>query len=351
MLVTLTSRKSVKLLYFNKQFLDSLKNRINHDNIEILKQLQSLAKKQGDASFEHDTLDLQKKIEKIIREKHEAELVASKAHDAKVKAEKRAEKAEKEVEVEKKEKEVVVAQVKTVTNAYEEEKKRNLFLSQLQSQDRDKEIIENFMHHIIGYAGAHKQKIKTTLSRIENGKYSDIEQVRPVLIELLGGIEKILETSKFATLANFRLDSGQITSDLTEFISGYLKDIAPHYQDKIKLVPPTSSIRFEVTFSPIEFGIVLSNLISNSLKAKASQIIFSSVVKNGIYELHITDNGEGLDSQIIEPDRIFEKGFTRTSGSGLGLYFCKQSIEKMNGSITVEPLNNHGLSIKLRISK
>ena len=39
---------------------------------------------------------------------------------------------------------------------------------------------------------------------------------------------------------------------------------------------------------------------------------------------------------ISEPERIFYEGYTtKTSGSGLGLWICKKSIEEMGGDLSL----------------
>ena len=50
----------------------------------------------------------------------------------------------------------------------------------------------------------------------------------------------------------------------------------------------------------------------------------------------IYDAGAGLSSTIQNPDSIFEKGITTTSGSGLGLYNVYRLITKeMGGNISI----------------
>ena len=51
--------------------------------------------------------------------------------------------------------------------------------------------------------------------------------------------------------------------------------------------------------------------------------------------LKISDNGPGIDQQIIE--KIFEPFYTtRESGTGLGLAIVKQLVESHGGEISVE---------------
>ena len=77
-------------------------------------------------------------------------------------------------------------------------------------------------------------------------------------------------------------------------------------------------------FNPMEMGLIIENLASNSRKAHASRMTISMDVSQDGRTLTIVfgDNGDGL-AEGFPPERIFEKGFSRTNGSGLGLYTCK----------------------------
>ncbi|MCI5142818.1 MAG: ATP-binding protein, partial [Candidatus Electrothrix sp. ATG1] len=163
--------------------------------------------------------------------------------------------------------------------------------------------------------------------------------------------EKIISTSRFATTANFRLDSSMIKADLNSFMKEYLEKIAVSYNTRIGIDTNIESKKFEIKFNPIEMGMVLENFIGNSKKARASNVTFSSLLKERVLNITIEDNGNGLDKQIKEKDRIFEKGFTRTSGSGLGLYFCRNQIESLGGDLNLSANQpKRGISFTIRIA-
>lgn len=67
----------------------------------------------------------------------------------------------------------------------------------------------------------------------------------------------------------------------------------------------------------------------------------------------VSDDGNGLSKQAIEePSKIFEKGFTTTDGSGLGLFHIKHVLDGMKGDISVvSNPNARGLSFKVRLTK
>jgi len=100
--------------------------------------------------------------------------------------------------------------------------------------------------------------------------------------------------------------------------------------------------------------LVLRNLVSNSIKFTP---------KNGLVEvgmrpdvpnlsLYIKDTGIGMSQDVIH--KLFKsnvhtstRGTENEKGTGLGLKLCKEFIEKMNGSITVESHPGHGTTFTI----
>ena len=131
-----------------------------------------------------------------------------------------------------------------------------------------------------------------------------------------------------------------------------MKKIATAYNSRIDIVTKLDTQIFELKFNPIEIGMVLENFISNAKKARAMTITFTSIVKYNVLKLIVKDDGKGINKQIIEKKRIFEKGFTRTDGSGLGLYFCKNQIESLGGELKLSEMQpKQGLSFTIKVAK
>ena len=136
--------------------------------------------------------------------------------------------------------------------------------------------------------------------------------------------------------------------DLPMFAEQYIQKVAPAYEAVITLRGQLD-FHFKCLFNPLEMGIVFDNLISNSKKAHASCLTFESVEYKKSNVLLITDDGDGLSGNV---DRIFENGYTRTNGSGIGLYFCKKLLEKVGADIIVSPVQpKEGASFSLVFKK
>jgi signal transduction histidine kinase len=92
---------------------------------------------------------------------------------------------------------------------------------------------------------------------------------------------------------------------------------------------------------------VLRNLISNAIKftRPGGVIHLSSRMAGDKNEFTIADNGVGIQPQDIEKlfridAKVYTKGTSNESGTGLGLILCKEFVEKNSGTIRVE--SEHG---------
>ncbi len=88
---------------------------------------------------------------------------------------------------------------------------------------------------------------------------------------------------------------------------------------------------------------VLMNLVDNALKyAPGADIEVATNVENGRVVARVRDNGPGIPAP--DRERIFEKFYrldpeqtSGVSGSGLGLYICRELVERMGGELWLDP--------------
>ena len=137
-----------------------------------------------------------------------------------------------------------------------------------------------------------------------------------------------------ATLKNFSDKTEPINGDLTIFLKLYIKELCSYKSNKnIKIIDNLNMHdKFNKEFIPIEIILMIDNIISNSKKARAKTLTFSSYRKDDFLVINIQDDGIGLNSDADEIS-IFEKGKSYTNGSGLGLYQIKNAIEKIKGIV------------------
>lgn len=230
------------------------------------------------------------------------------------------------------------------------ERERSLFL--LSQGSRDKDVLENLHHQVIIYASNAIGCIEKNLISINNGKIPSVEDVKIAFEQLLLLNQQVIAASRFATTANFKLESSKIETDLGSYVHQYITKVCPIHEGNIDLEAYNKVKNFKLKFSPIEISIIIDNLIDNASKAGASFVKFSlSQEDNNSIKILVQDNGDGVSEEIQPPERIFEKGITTTTGSGLGLYHVRQLLESMQGSISLHSTSDSGSEFLIRIYK
>jgi signal transduction histidine kinase len=353
----LAGAKDIELLEYSQNLIDVLDEKSNYFEGSV-ERLAKLAESIEDDHLKNNIDLARKRFVELKKAEEEALRIASEEMSARAEAEKKA-KQEAILRFEAEQETVKQVQLRTeaenkaetLYTAYDEEKKRNLFL--LSSENKDKEQLESFLHQIIIYTASAKQKITSALLSINDPNQElDREKISGSLSDLLESVDKVMTTSRFATTANFKLDSTKIKDDIGVYIEQYLNTISTAYNSRIQIKVEQNSKPFITNFTPIELSMVLDNLVSNAKKSRASIIFFKIETKtNGIIEVLVEDNGRGLDKSLIEPSRIFEKGVTTTRGSGLGLFHSKKQIEKMGGDLVLPDQPEKGFKILIRLRK
>jgi signal transduction histidine kinase len=99
---------------------------------------------------------------------------------------------------------------------------------------------------------------------------------------------------------------------------------------------------------------IFQNVIDNAIKYKKienkfeSLIIITIDVNQEEVKIGITDNGIGISEEF--EDKVFDmffRGTTSSSGTGLGLYIVKTSVEKLEGTVTLNSIYGKGTSVNI----
>ncbi|HEU5120738.1 MAG TPA: HAMP domain-containing sensor histidine kinase, partial [Candidatus Nitrosocosmicus sp.] len=174
-------------------------------------------------------------------------------------------------------------------------------------------------------------------------------------------MEIIIKNSKrLQKLSEEILDAARIESrtlslnleifDIISVIHTMIRDYVKHIDGKkvtIKLFHENDEIDLNLDLNRKERSLlvyadknrihqVLSNILINSIKFTKKGNIDIDVKKGDkrIF-IRIKDSGPGIDKQILP--RLFDKFITGSpSGTGLGLYICKNIIEAHGGTIWAE---------------
>ena len=333
----LVDDKQVELLDYSRRLIRILSERSEQFESSIIN-LRAIAQKTRDKDLFQKVEVAEKRFAELRKAEEKARQQADAERKAKEAAQSRAAKAE--------------AFAKQTTEELEEERKRNLFLVSIASLDTD--TIRNLHHQVTIYAVNIHQQIENFIVSLAGKKTVAAEDVMATLegIALLNS--KVLGVAKFATNANFRMKSEKITADLGSYLEQYINGVvSDHLTSPLRRVTVASDGKgFEQEFKPIDVAVVVDNLISNSKKAHATHVHFEVAHPHpeSVY-VTVTDNGDGFHRRITELSRVFEKGFTTTDGSGLGLFHVKHVLGEMNGTIEAMPGKPKGAVFQIKISK
>ena len=105
--------------------------------------------------------------------------------------------------------------------------------------------------------------------------------------------------------------------------------------ERVTINLPDNEILLECDFSKLV--IVFMNLITNSIQAieNTGFIHIRITEDSGTVTIEIEDSGSGIPSELLP--KIFDSLFTtKAAGTGLGLAYCKSTVEQHNGTITVK---------------
>ncbi|MDJ1480861.1 HAMP domain-containing sensor histidine kinase [Cytophagaceae bacterium YF14B1] len=100
---------------------------------------------------------------------------------------------------------------------------------------------------------------------------------------------------------------------------------------------------------PVMIEIVIRNLLTNAIKFSESgaDVIVQVDIKGDFIEVSVHDKGKGIaiedQGRLFQMERLFSTaGTADEKGTGLGLAFCKELIEKNGGKIRCESVSGKG---------
>ena len=181
----------------------------------------------------------------------------------------------------------------------------------------------------------------------------------------IDAVTRINETASdlLSNTKNEQHDAISVTSKALE-----IAEIAPIVESIISEKNMTMSGNFQISFissvhglnayfKPPEFKRVISNLLNNAIESLDKDDGKISIELNSLshkVQLSIIDNGKGIPEDVLS--RVGTMGFSHgkensgNSGSGLGLYHARQTIESFGGSLTIFSKQNEGTMIVIELN-
>jgi two-component system sensor histidine kinase/response regulator len=129
------------------------------------------------------------------------------------------------------------------------------------------------------------------------------------------------------------------------------------YDDMISSIDLRLDIDQETIFAGDEFRIrlIIINLLSNSIKYQKKNepnkfIAITVKTEDDIATLVVEDNGIGIAEECCSDIfKMFYRGTSQNSGTGIGLYIVKEALDKMNGQINLKSVEGIGSTFEVKI--
>lgn len=294
----LADNKDVEILEVGEDFINILREKIqlSEDYQPVLDNLRVIAERTGNKEMLADVSQAEKEFQKLAETSRKSEA--------------RAREVEKELKI---------------------EKQQATFLKAVLSSDHDQIIA---LHHQIGISSDTIENHLKALSLSLSGNSAPTPQDLSDRIDKISfENKKILAITRFATKAQFQLDSEEMRGDLAQYMIEYAQRVSQVMARNIVIeLKAEGNPHYDCRFRPIEIAILFDNLISNAKKAGAKHV-YISIANHGEDELEVRvrDDGAGIDPAIAA--RMFDRGVTTTYGSGLGLHHIREVMKNLGGHI------------------
>ncbi len=241
-----------------------------------------------------------------------------------------------------------------------EEKTREIRLNERELEEKNLELtrvnkeLDRFVYSASHDIKAPLASLKGIVQIIRNEELDPkiepyIEYIEKNIIRLDVFIKELIDFSR-----NVRTEISVEQIDFYSLIQEAIEENKYYQKDNIQIT--TQIIANAVFFSDKRrISVVLNNLISNSIKYHNPYIDESHIkiiVEIDLQKalISIEDNGIGIKEEYIP--RLFEMFFRATeqsSGSGLGLFIVKETLDKLGGKIEVSSLLNKGSIFRIKI--
>lgn len=323
-ITSLANSRTVIDIEYDENFLDIIESKQDKSVSRILKNVTKIAQNS-------DAPDLLKEIKKIDKAVQAMKEDADKAIQIAEAAELKSQDLSKELD--------------SKNDELESQIKETLFVRAAIGTDT-KELL-SLQHHISRNSKLISRYLTQLIDAIKN------KEAERIILDIVSKIDiknkEVSTLSQFVTKANFDTTTNKINKDIVAFVNEYLENVYKVYEYRrmngtnlnieIENIPTEPFVK---SFRPIELIIIIDNFISNSERASATKIVFRwEYLDSKTLNLHVIDNGNGIDDSIVK--KVFDFRFTTTSGAGLGLYHISDLVKKLNGEIHVNNQISQGV--------
>ncbi|QSE98203.1 PAS domain-containing sensor histidine kinase [Fulvivirga lutea] len=218
----------------------------------------------------------------------------------------------------------------------------------------------NFELDQLVYKTSHdlRSPLSSILGLVHVAKLDDSSESKTEYIDKIGASIHRLDDFVKSMLNYAKASRVEVKNEelnIRELIDSSINDL--EYLENFDKVSVEVDIKGEekVNSDKLKLKIILSNIISNAYKymdldkeANFLKVSVSHLKKT--LKISIQDNGIGIDEEHLP--KIFDmfyRGTEKSQGSGLGMYIVKQSIDKLEGKISIESTPGHGTTFTITI--
>ena len=314
---------AIKVLYYNRELADIVSNPTNTEILQaqMIEDARKVAEQTGDSyliekikQFEQHMIELRRQKEEAEKQAEEERIKAQQAHEKALEEQRKREQEEQKRREAEKERDA--------------QKQKAIYLSATRNTTQEVQDIT----HAISVSSTSLLSLISTLARdIESENLSKRNQLERIH-EIGFFANKIKQLSLLITKADIVALKAKTKVDVAKYIKEYVSNFT---NSASLVVHDACSTQIVKLLSLLDIGIVLDNLISNSVKAGAGEIVLNISNEGERVIVDFSDDGTGVNLEEFTSSSIFEEGVTnRRGGSGIGLHTVKYTMEeRLHGTV------------------
>lgn len=152
---------------------------------------------------------------------------------------------------------------------------------------------------------------------------------------------------------NARLDVHPVEFNFRTYVNDLVADLSNLRPDVAVRVDWTGEE--EVRLDEVRVGVLLKNIVSNALKyskqgQEGGEVVLAVQVEQDRCSVRVSDNGMGIGQEHL--DKVFDMFYRATqrgAGTGLGLYICKEIVDKLNGTLSLHSTLGEGTVVEFTL--
>lgn len=195
------------------------------------------------------------------------------------------------------------------------------------------------------------------LTRLINVVPAGTAQFTSILEKLQSSVSQLDTVIKDISKILSVRDAGKTIPREPVNLLAIFREVLMPFQDELRECDATVTLDVDHTFvlssNKAYLYSVFQNLISNAIKYRSPErplhLTINAKRDARGYEVNITDNGMGMDMQVVENQlfKLYKRFHPSIKGKGIGLFLVKTQLETLGGKILVSSVPGKGTTFTL----